>query len=79
VGPCCRRSELDKCWLNSSFLKISCCRTEQIGRTEGVVFLEEIYVEVSELCWPQLLPLKRDRQEEPSKFSKVSLGFKIQL
>lgn len=80
VGPCCRRSELDKCWLNSPFLKISCHRTEQIGGTESVVFLEVVYVEVSEPCWLLLLlPWKRDWQEEPSKFSKVSLGLKVLL
>lgn len=79
VGPCCRRSGLDKCWLNSPFLRISCCGTEQRGRTESVVFLELVYVEMSEPCWPLMLPQKRDSQQEPSKFSMVLLGLKIEL
>lgn len=80
VGPCCRRSELDKCWLNNPFLKISYHRTEQIGGTESAISLEVVYVDMSEPCWPLLLlPWKRDWQEEPLKFSKVSLGLKNML
>lgn len=36
-------------------------------------------MEMSEPYWPLMLPQKRDPQEEPSKFSKVLLGFKMQL